>query len=45
MIRRFLCWLGLHELRPGVEYSSSIVWCCRACGHLSPGGLAERRRR
>jgi hypothetical protein len=44
-LRRMLCWLGVHELPPGVTHELSIVWACRCCGTLVNGRLGERRRR
>jgi hypothetical protein len=45
LLRRLACWLGLHALPPGVMHEWSICWACRNCGHLTSGGLAERKRR
>jgi hypothetical protein len=44
LFRRIACWWGLHELPPGVTHRMSIVWACRSCGALVPGGLSERKR-
>lgn len=45
MIRRLLCWLGVHELPPGVAHERSIVWVCRHCSILVTGGLGTEKRR
>lgn len=39
------CWAGIHSPTPGVRREWSIAWSCRRCGHISPGGVVERRKR
>jgi hypothetical protein len=45
LLRKFLCWIGVHELPPGVQHERSIVWACRNCATLVPGGATGSRRR
>lgn len=42
LLQRLLCWWGCHELPPGVSHEFSVVWCCRACRALVPGGMRRR---
>lgn len=42
-VHRFLCFMGLHQLPPGVQHQLSICWACHACGHITTGGLGRRR--
>ncbi len=37
LVERLLCWLGTHQVPPGVYPKRCVAWSCAACGQLVPG--------
>jgi hypothetical protein len=42
MLRRTLCWLGLHAAPRGHAGTLAIYWGCTRCGQLVPGEWARK---